>query len=371
MRQTKGIRIVYLFTLLFWRFAIAPLAAQEADIYAVDTPVVVNVWSRVGDFSPLLRSVESVALSPDGKRAVSVSKFDGKIMVWRVADGFLQYDKALEAEIECVVFSPDGQRFATGGEDFYVRVYEATTGRELLRFLSDSSFDGIAWSHDGKTIAGGTEKGEVILLDATSLKVRQKIKVGSTVNSMQFTRDDSRLLLGGNIQTPDPQTKKTIYTGFVRLLDMKTNQVIRSYGSPQASVKSVRMTSDEKLLAAGSFDNAAYVFEVETGKLVHKFQEPKKIEAVAFSPNGHFLMVGGHQKCIVFYRLSDFQLVYKLPTPRTEYIDVSADGRLMLTGHEDSGLVSLHLFLSDMQDKGALYQQLENKLLRNKDLKND
>jgi WD40 repeat protein len=357
--------------LVFALFSSSKLIAQESSIYAADTPSVVNVWNRVGDFSPMLRSVESAALSPDGKWAVSVSKFDGKLMAWRVADGFLRYEQALEAEIECVVFSPDGKRFATGGEDFYLRIYETETGRELKNLLNDSSFDGIAWSHDGKTIAGGTEKGDVVLLDAITLKTIKRINVGSTVNSLQFTRNDLRLVAGGNIQTPDPQSKTTIYSGFVKLLDLNSYQVIRSYEGPKGSVKSVRISSNEQLIAAGSFDNAAYLFELETGKMLYRFPEPKKIEAIAFSPNDHFLLVGGHQKCISFYRLKDYQLVYQLPTPRTEYIDLSADGRLLLTAHEDSGMVSLYMFLSDMQDKGPLYHQLEQKLLKNKDLKND
>ncbi len=346
-----------------------PTLDVAATIYNPDAPAVVNVWNRVGDQAPVLRSVESAALSPDGSMAVSVSKFGGNLMAWRAADGALLYAQKQEAEIECIVFSPDGASFATGGEDNFVRTYDAQTGKILRAYQHDCSFDGIAWSHDGKTIAGGTEKGEVLFLDAQTLAVTGKIAVGSTVNSLQYTRDDRYIVAGGNIQTPDPATKKTVYSGFVSLVDVAARQVIRRYEGPKGSVKSVRISGNQRLIAAGSFDNAAYVFDLASGRLLHTFQEPKKIEALAFSPGDHFLLTGGHQRMITFYRLRDFQKVYELPSPRTEYIDLSADGRLMLTAHEDSGLVSLYLFQSDMQDKGALYHELEGKLLKNKDLR--
>jgi len=76
-----------------------------------------------------------------------------------------------------------------------------------------------------------------------------------------------------------------------------------------------------------------------------------------------------HQLKISFYRLSDFELAYELPCPRTEYIDFSADGRLMLTAHEDSGLLSLYMLLSDTQGKHDLYQRLSQQQLNNRDLR--
>jgi WD40 repeat protein len=344
------------------------LRAQADQIYNPDMPMVAHVWNRVADYAPLLRSVECAELSPDGKIAVSVSKFGGDLMAWRVADGALLYHQKQEAEIECIAFSPDGKYFVTGGEDNMMRVYKTATGKMLRKYRHDCSFDGIAWSHHGKTIAGGTEKGEIVFLDAATLRVKTTISVGSTVNSLQYTADDQRIVAGGNIQTPDPVTKTTVYSGFVKLLDANTRQVLREYTGPKGSVKSVRISANQQLLAAGSFDNAAYLFDLNSGRLLHVFQEPKKIEALAFSPGDHFLLTGGHQRALAFYRLKDFQKVYELPTPRTEYIDFSADGRLMLTAHEDSGLIMLHLFQSDMQDKGALYHQLEEKLLKNNDL---
>jgi WD40 repeat protein len=72
--------------------------------------------------------VLSVAISPDGKRAVSTAALDGgEVIVWDLAAG-----KALrtmkfpdEEGAFRVAYSPDGKRFAAGFFDGTVRLYEA------------------------------------------------------------------------------------------------------------------------------------------------------------------------------------------------------------------------------------------------------
>ncbi len=345
------------------------LIGQEFPIYNGDQPDIMPVWHRVADDARVLRSVEAARLSPDGRLAVSASKFGYYLMVWRVADGGLVWEKKLTAEIECVVFAPDGKTFATGDENYMVTIWDSKSGKQVKQLEHDSSLDGITWSHDGKTIAAGSEKGDVWFWDATTYKLAGKVNVGSTVNSLDFSQNDEQLVVGGNIQTPNPKTKTTHYSGFVTLINVLKQSITRSYVGTKGSVKSVRFSFDEKWIASGGFDSTARIFETETGKLIKEFKEPLKIEAVAFTPDGQYLLTGGHQKMISFYRTKDMQLSYQLPSPRTEYLDLSADGRLLLTAHEDSGLISLFMFLSSTQHIPGLYYKIENQILNNRDIK--
>lgn len=344
-------------------------AAQEFPIYKGEQPDIMPVWHRIADHAPVLRSVESARLSPDGRMAVSASKFGYYLMAWRVADGALLWEKKQSCEIECIAFAPDGKTFVTGDENFMLTVWDAQTGNPIKQLEHDSGIDGITWSHDGKVIAAGSEKGDVWLWDASGYQAKGRIHVGSTINSLDFSKDDTRLVVGGNIQTPDPKTKRTHYGGFVKLIDLSKQAVSRSYEGPKGSVKSVRFSPDEKFIASGGFDSTARLFETQTGRLVKTFEERLKIEAVAFTPDGQYVLTGGHPRKISFYRLSDMTLAYQLPTPRTEYLDFSADGRLLLTAHEDSGLLSLYMMLSNTHNTPGLYQKIEDQLLDNRDLK--
>ncbi len=343
--------------------------AQSEAIYNAVHPAVIPIWHRVADFSPQLRAVEAAEFSPDGRYAVSGSKFGYKVMLWHVADGTLAWEQEHESEVECVVFSPDGQRIATGGEDYFVRIWDTETGEQLHQWEHDSGLDGITWSHDGKLIASGSEAGEAFLWDAEDYSLLGKVKVGSTINSLDFTKDDTKLVVAGNVQTPDPATGETHYGGFAALIDVVAQRVIQQYEGHTASIKSVRISPDERWVATGSFNSTARVYNLKTGKLIETIKEPSRIEAVAFSPDGNYLLTGGHQMLVTFYRTSDFTAVFQLPTPRTEYLDFSSDGRLLLTAHEDSGLLSLFMLLSDTQGKPGFYQRVANEQLNNRDLK--
>lgn len=358
----------FILTFIFTTLLILSLQAQES-IYNTEVPEVQHVWTRIGDFSPKLRAVEAAEFSNDGMLAVSGSKFGYKVMLWNVPDGSLVWSSAHESEVECVTFSPDDKRIATGGEDFFVRIWETKTGKELKSWEHPSGLDGITWSNDGKIIASGSEEGEAFFWDAETYELLWKIKVGSTINSLDFTNDDSKIVVGGNNQTPAPDSNGMIYTGFVKLIDINSKKEMRSYGAHSASVKSVRISMDEKYIACGGFANEAKLFELASGNEVKTFSESMRVEAVAFTQDGNYLATGGHNKAVSFYRLSDLKKVLEVPCPRTEYIDFSNDGRLMLTAHEDSGLVSVYMMLSNTQHKQELYHKLADEQLDNRDLK--
>lgn len=346
-----------------------PTLAQEEKnlIYNSKAPDIFPLWHRVADFSTRLRAVEAAELSPDGRLAVSGSKFGYKVMLWRTADGSLVWENEHESEVECVVFSPDGKRIASGGEDYYVRIWDVESGRQLAAWEHDSGLDGITWSHDGKLIATGSEAGDAWLWDGDTYENIARIKTGSTINSLNFTKDDRHLLVGGNIQTPDPQTGTKQYDGFASLIDVKARKIIRQYQGHGASVKSVRISPDEKYIATGGFDSTARVFDFKTAELLHTAKRTLRVEAIAFTPDGQYLAIGSQEPQITFIRLSDYQQVLELPCPRVEYLDLSDDGRLLLTAHEDSGLLSLYMMLSNSGYTGV-YQKISNQQLNNRDL---
>ena len=338
------------------------------SIYNPEKPFVVNIWNRVADYAPTLRSVESAEISNDGRYVVSGAKFGYAVMLWRVTDGTLLWEKAHDSEVECVVFSDDGKLIATGGEDFYLRIWEAKTGNEIHKIEHPNALDGITWSNDGKIIASGTEGGELFLWDASNYQLIGKAKVGSTINSMQFTKDDSKIAVAGNIQYFN--NGKKIYDGFAKLLNVEDLSTIREFKGPKGSVKSIRLSTNEEYVAIAGFDNTARMYNLQSAKLLHEFKESAKIEAVAFTVDNQFLLTGGHDHKVRFYRTDDFQEAHALPTPRTEYIDFSEDGRLFVTAHEDSGLLSLYLMVSETHRVPGLYDKISHQLLQNRDIKN-
>jgi WD40 repeat protein/serine/threonine protein kinase len=83
--------------------------------------------------------VGALAFSPDGSLASIVSPYGrpGEVLLWDIATGKERFRlKGHFGEVENVVFSPDGQRIATGtgrmSPDQEVKLWDAATGNELL-----------------------------------------------------------------------------------------------------------------------------------------------------------------------------------------------------------------------------------------------
>ena len=103
-------------------------------------------------------AIRSVALSPDGRQALSGSD-DKTVRVWEVESG--ECVRVLEghsASVGSVAWSGDGRQALSGSGDKTVRVWEVESG-ECVRVLEGHS-DGVlsvAWSGDGRQALSGSD----------------------------------------------------------------------------------------------------------------------------------------------------------------------------------------------------------------------
>ena len=107
-----------------------------------------------------LEMVRTVRFSPDGKHVLSASD-DRTARLWEVSSGkeLLRLD-GHRSSVSCAIFSPDGKRLVTAGSDMTERLWDATTGRELCRFVLGQ--EGVlAISPDGYYLASRGTLGSV------------------------------------------------------------------------------------------------------------------------------------------------------------------------------------------------------------------
>lgn len=382
---------------MFALLALSVLSQSDAtprpEFYPADRPLLVPIWNRVADVSPGLRSVESCAISPDGTWCVAGGKFGYAVSAWRTADGHRLWRGIHQSEVEAVAISSNGRFVASGAEDFTVAIW-TREGKAVSSIELSSAIDALAWSNADETFAGGDlfvgdEDGVLHIFSPAQDTANRwieagSVSVGDTINSIDVAGDDATLVVGGNLQIASPRGGRH-YDGFVRLVDIATRRVVKTFGplesttTPQGtrsgSIKSVRFSHDERRIAAGGFGEAVHVFDVASGERVGLINPGWRVEAVEFTPEGHHLIVGGHGEALHWYDAETLTLVHQQPAIRCEYIELSRDGRLVLTGHEDSGLLSLTLRASDLQRKigtppgQASYHELADQQLDNRDLK--
>ncbi len=241
-----------------------------------------------------------VAFSRDGKTLASAG-IDGSVRLWEVATG-----KALHAwpghqySLNSLVYFPDGRSFVSHASDHTVRLWDAGTGKELRRFTLPSEPRGfgypggdrylhtLAVSPDGNTVAV-CDPGQALYLWDTATGKEKCLLKAQPVCWVDFAPDGKTLASGD---------KK----GRVRLWDTTTGKLRRTIAAP--GMWGLLFAPDGRTLLTGSL-----VRETMPGFFLHNWDpingeevgkwpcapHPPQVVALAISPDGRTLAVGGMQ----------------------------------------------------------------------------
>jgi len=138
-------------------------------------------------------------LSPDGKWLVHQGLEKGELAVREVSSKKLISFKA--QKVRKIAFSPDSKRFAAIATDT-MNVWDMATGREVVHALKIPRVMDMAFSPDGKHIVtGGTEPALRIWDATTGRQLRTLEDEGGTVNIVAFSRDGKLLATSGSYMT--------------------------------------------------------------------------------------------------------------------------------------------------------------------------
>jgi WD40 repeat protein len=239
------------------------LAGSGGQIVEVDGDGVVHP-TRIDD---LPVDVISVGLAPNGDRVglIGTSDDDPSAVRALVVDrrsGEILVDVPVLDEYSFgggrVAFSPDGARFAVGGSDGSVTVFDSTTGDRLAHERLDSyGVRALLWTPGGELFQGGQE-GVFRVLDPDSLSVVREVAL-----SEQLNLSDIALVPGSHFVATASED------GFVRILDPETGRVV---GEPLSAdgtqLQSVAVSRDGRLVGAVSRDGSLRLWDRSTGRAI-------------------------------------------------------------------------------------------------------
>ncbi|MCP4421821.1 MAG: hypothetical protein GY805_34845, partial [Chloroflexi bacterium] len=139
----------------------AEISDQTVLIFAVDpNDLVHTLKTEVGGIG------QELTWSPDSSK-LAYAIGGGYIIIWDVVTGMEVANWRPNGRMDSIAWSLDGTKLA-----YYhvssIRLLEATTGDLLDEFVVNAKADlrELAWSADGTKLAGGSENGEVVVLDA-------------------------------------------------------------------------------------------------------------------------------------------------------------------------------------------------------------
>lgn len=127
--------------------------------------------------------VYSVAFSADGKR-IATGSFDKSVKLWDASTGKELRTFAGKAGhqnlVTAVAFSPDGSSIASAGTDNFARIWDVPTGKPQLELDLTANGTKAAASPDGKLYAVGAADGSVKVFNAADNKLSVTLTPANT-----------------------------------------------------------------------------------------------------------------------------------------------------------------------------------------------
>jgi WD40 repeat protein len=330
--------------------------------------------------------ITSVAFRPDGKRLVTASS-DRTIRVWNVSTGRKMQRLAGHMDtIYSAVYSQDGQHLFSAGADCTLRIWDPHTGlqerqlpshaeqvfalaaspdgvhiisagengtaqiwnigpsgsRELFTFVPGGHIYSLAFSPDGSTLAVGTHRKEIELIDIPSGK-RQTLSRGHStqVEAVVFTPDGQMLVSGGR-------------DGKIVLWDLPAGTRRRAWTAGK-QVWSLAVAPDGQRLLSGSSDGILREWQIANEGSPFELLRPEGVArgamamAAAYHPGGSHAAAGYGDGSLVVWSLEQaipVALFSGLHNDCVQEVAFSPDGRILISIGQD-GVV--HLLSVDAQ----------------------
>jgi WD40 repeat protein len=222
--------------------------------------------------------VQLVVFSPDGKTLASGSMYSSTLKLWDVEKGAeLQ---TLMGFGSSIAFSPDSQTLAFG-DGGTVRLRNISTRTDLLPLKihpEGGLVELLAFSPDGKTLATasigrGDVKSTVKLWDFSSGRELRTLKgLGAPI---AFS-SDGRMLAGGS------------WNGILALSDVQSGIELRTFTGGHASVNSIAFSPNNKYLVSGNSDSTLKIWDVGSGKELAALIALDQNDWLVVTPDGLF-----------------------------------------------------------------------------------
>ncbi|MBP7865184.1 MAG: protein kinase [Acidobacteria bacterium] len=294
----------------------------------------VGVWSRrgpgavrklVGHEGIIIRG----SFSPDGTM-LATGAFDRTVKIWSTRTGTLRATLTGHTNyVQSVEFSRSGRVLASGGRDETVRLWDVASGREIRSVhVGGSLIDNTVFSPDDHWLAVGNNTAVITLVDLGSSQPARSIS-GHTgrVSDLAFLPDGRRML-------------SSSLDGTVRFWEIPSGRELRriDFNTPLGGIA---LAPDGSRFAVLDRDGRVMVQDLDAGAHRDLYKETMELtSAVAFSPDGRYLVTGARDRRAAVWSFTDGEMVLRLALEvEARWVGFSPDGRSLAVAAGNSAIL--------------------------------
>ncbi|MEA2419069.1 MAG: hypothetical protein QOE60_1275 [Thermoleophilaceae bacterium] len=228
-----------------------------------------------------------------GRDRIAESLCNGAVVLLDAASGRVETRRHVAKSAPAVELSADGTQLGVGTEDG-IALLDPATGATRSRLRGGGPVKRLAFSPDGSVVAGATQAG-VMVWRAADGKGRLLIRARGSLADLTFTRDGRQLIIGACGCPPD------VLEG-VRVYDASTGKLLRRLPGTKR-ISAVELSPDGSRVAAadwhlggGAGTGIVRIWDSRDWRRTASMEalsEGVQVSAVAFSPDGTELAIGG------------------------------------------------------------------------------
>lgn len=235
-------------------------------------------------------------------------------------------ERISSAPVFTTAISPDENLLATGGgqDDIELRSFPALELKQTLRGHGNFVHS-LAFSHDGKWLASGGEDYFARIWNVASGQVRHILEGENKVFCVAFSPDDKYLA-------------STEAYGVVRIWDVATGEATHVLRRHRGWVWTAAFSPNGKWLATGEGNAIIKLWELPTFREVTTLPgHTAWVRTLVFSPDSKWLYSGSGDHTIKVWNVEQQELKASLPEQAhvVQSLDVSPDGRVLVSGGFD------------------------------------
>lgn len=341
--DANTLRPIYLLDTKGWLTSFA-ISSDQKWIATGDNQGDVAVWNivtgeNIAWFAGGAGEITSLDISPDNTKVASSAQ--NAIQIWDLNQNALQITiKKDPSRINKLVYLPNGDAFVTGGDDRWIRVWDAKTGKPIREMLASYKVNDMSVSNDGQFVAAALSKAVVEVWDINAKKLQNSLQ-GSILN-MPFTCirvfPNSMLVMAGSADGVS-RIWNILGTEMLWETPLKAKNGASINTSP---VKTLAISRDGTKAAILAENGVMDLWDLSHQQLLtSKDLSSDAIKRLAVSPDGHTIAYQLGNSFVDIYTTQMENRITRISGTLPQGLPISADSTKILIEDNELKLYSL------------------------------